>query len=395
MRKFCNWITKYWWIILIFIVTGYIVFVSIIDIPELNRVTYTAFKYLNKIIAPLGVVIGLMLGYPLLKRRLLDSYVTKQFEIIYQNNRKVRKECLRLKDKYPVKDKSQALSSDYLLSIVNDVKRLYELAFDANPDAYKYSYLLYKSLQTFQKKVNKTIPKHFYELYYNETLSSFVNNHIERIYQYSWSIGFAPKNSNIKEDSILNNKIKKYVIENKYYHVDCIDHSFSYKIASALLVSFFSTNISCLRAQNISLFQSCYETAPSPSPFARIMYNNNIYMPLVLKGDFGLGLIGRLELVGFKRETTTNGTSSVIYLICHYANISCVGFVQGCIKDKESFVKYEDAYIGKNVLSADDIKEFYIDGERAIIKIEERKAMSYFSQIRNLLCKKMNKEVRY
>jgi hypothetical protein len=396
MKKFYDWAINFWWIILICIMVAYIVFVSVINISELSKITTTIFNYFNQIIAPLVAIIGLILGYPLLKRKLVDSYVTKQFEIIHENNRLVRKECLSLKEKYPIKYISQNLNHEFLTTIVNDVKRLNELAIDANPDAYKYSYLLYKSLQTFSEKTKKEIPINFYEHYFCETLSSFVYNHVEQIYRYSKSIGFVPKNSNIKEKLILTSKLNKYVIDNKYYQVEGLDHSFSYKKASALLVSFFSTNISCLNEKNGLLFQSSYKTAPSPSPFARIMYYQNIYMPLVLEGEKLINfLVPRLALVGYVRHKSTKIESGISthYLICHYANISQCGFVEDCIKNKQSLSTYKDTYIKETVLNVTDIEEFDINGESIIIKIDEEKAMKYFIQVKNPLCKEMDTEI--
>jgi hypothetical protein len=372
----------------------YIVFVSIINIPELNRVTTTAFGYFDKIIAPLGVILGLILGYPLLKRKLIDGYVTKQFEIIHENNRIVRKECLRLKEKYPVKQISKTLDQEFLVGIVEDIKRLNELAIDANPNSYKYSYLIYKSLLTFREKMPSDIPNNFHEQYYCETLSEYVFNHIEHVYRYSTSIGFVPRNGVIIEKPILISKLKKYVIDNNYYQVEGFDHSFSYQNASALLVTFFSTNIGCLDTNNGLLFQSSYKIAPTPSPFARIMHNRGIYMPLVLEGEKLFGFVPKLSFVGYNGIKSTKADSGIStqFLICHYANLSQGSFVKGCIKDKNSLSTYKDSYIGKTVLNVADIVEFDINGESVIIKIHRDKAIEYYNQIKKTLCKIMNKE---
>ena len=396
MKKYLDWMINHWWVILICIVTVYIIVVSIINIPELNRVTTTSFNYFNQIIAPLGVILGIILGYPLLKRKLIDSYITKQFEIIHDNNRIVRKECLRLKQKYPVKYISQYLNQEFLAMLLEDVKKLNELAIDANPDAYKYSYLLYKALETFSEKIKSNIPYISHERYFIETLSTFVHNHIDQIYLYSKSIGFIPQNSNIKEKPILVSKLKEFVTDNKYYHVEDIDHSLSNKPTSALLVTFFSTTFRSLSTQNGFLFQSCYETAPTPSPLARIMYNQSIYLPLVLEGKKIMNFVDPiLVLVGYVREESLMVESGIStdYLVCHYANISNFGFVSGCIKEKQSLSTYKDTYIQETVFNPSDIEEFRINGESITIKISEEIAMKYFIQVKEALCKKMDEEI--
>ncbi len=397
LKKFYKWTINFWWIILICGIIVFIVLVSILNAPELNRITTTVFEYFNLIIAPLGVILGLILGYPLLKRKLIDSYITKQFEIIHENNRTVRKECLLLKEKYPIKYISKELNHEFLSDIVSDVKRLTEMAIDASPDAYKYSYLLYKSLHAFSEKTKKEIPKNYNEDYYCETLSSFVYNHLEQIYRYSRSIGFVPDKSDIKEKLILTPKLKKYVIENKYYQIEGIDLTFSYKTASALLVSFFSTNFSSLRADNGLLFQCCYKSAPSPSPIARIMYNRKIYMPLIFEGDKLLNIFDQsLFFVGYVREKSTNLETGITnhYLHCHYANISLHSFVEGTINNKQSLTKFKDSFLGETVLNIDDIEKFEKNGESIIIKIDEEKAMKNFIQVKKQLIKKMEKEIR-
>lgn len=397
IRNCGYWILNQWWVILICSIILYVVIVSIINLPELNRVTTAVFSYLNQIIAPLGVIIGLLLGYPLLKHKLIDGYITKQFEITHENNRVVKKECLNLKEKYPDEYISKSLNQEYLIEILQDLKRLNELAIDANPEVYKYSYLLYKSLQTFRNKTQGGIPNSFHEQYYCETLSSFIFNHIDSIYRYSQSIGNTPSNRKIKEKQILVSMLNKYVIDNKYYEIDNFNDSLSFKHASALLVSFFSTNIRCLGDRNGLLFQSCYEVVPTPSPIARIMYNQSIYLPLILTGEEFLHFFRpQLVLVGYSRQKSTQFESGVTnhFIICHYSNISNFGFVNGSLKDKQDFVKFKDTYLECETLEVDDIESFDINGESIIIKVNEENAMKYFTRIKGVLSKKMNDETR-
>lgn len=394
MKKIINWIINYWWILLICLLTLYIILVSIFNCPELSRITTTTFSYFSQIIAPLGVILGLILGYPLLKRKLIDSYITNQFEIIHENNRVLRKECLRLKEKYPAKYISQGISEEYLETALNDLENLNRLAIDANPDSYKYSYLLFKSLKKFkeEQKINPS------EHYYNETISTFIFNHVENIYNYSKSIGFVPENSNIKIKQLFNSRIGKYVIDNTYYEIDGLDQSISYKKASALLVLFFYTNIRCSSTSmgNGLLFKSCYTSVPSPSPFARIMHNQKIYIPLILKGEPIMNVfIPTLVFVGYERIKTTKMESGISthYLICHYANISQGGFVEGCIKNKESLSEYKDSYLSETVIKLEDLEEFKVNKESISFKISEKDAMKYYAKVKKVLCKKMDNEI--
>lgn len=112
-------------------------------------------------------------------------------------------------------------------------------------------------------------------------------------------------------------------------------------------------------------------------------------MPLVLEGEQILFFIPKLVLVGFKRVKS----NSEKYLICHYSNISQVGFVENNIEDKNDLSQYHDNYINVNVLSPKDIIKCYKNGENIIIKIHEDTAMKYFNQVKKQLLKKMNDEI--
>jgi hypothetical protein len=393
-----DWISGYWWIALILLLLGYIVFISVVNDPALNRITSSIFHYVNQSIAPLGVILGLILGYPLLKNKLVASYVTKQFEIIYENNRIVRKEALKLKDKYPNKNDSKVLERESLLIMLEDVRKLNELAIDAHPYAYEYSYLLYKSVLNFVERTENNIPDDYHEHYYYETLSSFIHEHINRIYYHARSIGFIPTRSSIKEKSILVTKLDKYVTGNSYYEVEGIDNLISNRPTKALLVDFFSSNVKKLGKENGLLFECCYRSYPRPSPYARIMYNQGFYMPLVLQGEALIAdfMIPQLILVGYKKYHSVLLDSGQVEhnIVFHYANISEFGFIDGRFRDKQSLLSYKDIYINEDVWTVDDIDDLEVNGERIIVTIQEEKVKKYFSQVKEILCKTMEQEMQ-
>ena len=115
LYKMKEWLKQYWWII----VLVFILLLSIIVIFSCNQEQISRFErlgeLLSKLITPVCVVLGLILGYQLLKRKLLDGYISKQFEIIYNANRKVRNQCLQLREKYSPKMNSHDLTRDDLI----------------------------------------------------------------------------------------------------------------------------------------------------------------------------------------------------------------------------------------------------------------------------------------
>lgn len=317
-----NWIKKYWWIVVIVVLIAYIITIGVINCKLINDATRMILDNLSLLITPLGVILGLVLGYPLLKRKLVDSYITKQFEIIHDNNRDVKKECLKLQEKYPIKYIANKLTKKYLEEAVQDMYKLKEIATEANQDAYKYSYLVYKSLKLFAEKNPATILDTHLSQYYCENISNFINGHLDQIYKYSQSIGYISTTA-VKRKTILIDKLKRYVTDNHLYQVDNIDKSLSHKHTSALLVLFSSTNVAELSSNNGLLFQCCYEAAPTPSPFVRMMFNRGVYIPPILYGGKEMGFFEkRLCLVGFKREHSTKlhrGITTYSYIF-YYAN---------------------------------------------------------------------------
>ena len=97
-----NWIKKYWWIILMSLVIFFLLIVAIVNCTSMNRVIEAFLDYLNKLITPFGIIAGLV-GYPLLKRKLVETYITKQLETINDANVILRQKCLELMRKYPSK----------------------------------------------------------------------------------------------------------------------------------------------------------------------------------------------------------------------------------------------------------------------------------------------------
>ena len=60
MKKWVSKIKDYWWVILICLLIIYVVTVSILNLPCLNRVTKDTLDYLNLLVPPIGVILGLI-----------------------------------------------------------------------------------------------------------------------------------------------------------------------------------------------------------------------------------------------------------------------------------------------------------------------------------------------
>ena len=251
---------QHWWII----VLVFILLLSIIVIFSCNQEQISRFEklgeLLSKLITPVCVVLGLILGYPLLKRKLLDGYISKQFEIIYNANRKVRNQCLQLREKYSPKMNSHDLTRDDLIEALKEMKALNEISIDASENVYKYSYLVYKALSFYEEKTRNGIKPDVEYRPYREGLYTWLHYHIMQIYRYSRSVGIIPQ-MDAEERKILNDRLNRYVTDNSYFEIKNLDKSISYQHNSAQLVIFSGLNNSHIDDSDWILNECCYKAA--------------------------------------------------------------------------------------------------------------------------------------
>lgn len=100
------WCHLNWWLITIVIV---ILITIISTLTDTNDKLNEWAESLTKLLTPTSIILGLILGYPLLKKKLTESYIAKQFDIMDNANRAVRTKCIELQDKY-----SQAKRSNHI-----------------------------------------------------------------------------------------------------------------------------------------------------------------------------------------------------------------------------------------------------------------------------------------
>lgn len=368
--------------------------ISIIDSKSVNTVTKNFLEYFNLIVTPICLIIGIIIGYPLIKKKLVEDYVSRQFEIMHKANRVLRKECLALMNKYPQKGISNQLDEEELIQCLSNISSLYHIAFDANPDAHKYAKLLKETLEEFYK----CYPKDANQFYYKESLHSFIHVHTKQIYDYATSLG-TNFDGNIVKKNRLVNKLDEFVHDNKYAYIDSVDYSISYNQTSQLLVIFFENSLHNIRYDNPLYHYASYKIAPTPCPFARILFIKEVYLPLIVKNNkhmpFGFEL--KLHLIGFSPRVSKNNGQEKHFYVCHYANIGNIMFVQSYIKDDPTMEDYSDIYIEETANSslADyKVSNFQIASNAEIItfEVETELLNRMFVSKKHMLTKKMKAE---
>lgn len=334
------WCHLNWWLITIVIV---ILITIISTLTDTNDILNEWAESLTKLLTPTSIILGLILGYPLLKKKLTESYIAKQFDIMDNANRAVRTKCIELQDKYSQAKRSNHITIEYIAEAQDDFLELRQKAIDAAPDVYKYANLIYQSLSNLYEIYERQDKEQVFD--YKEQLSTWLNEQTHEIYDYSKSVGCIPTGMT-KSKKRLNKRLSEFVSGNSFIEVCDIDHSIDYLHSAAMLVIFYGKNNHIFDYNNINYFLACYKSAPSPSPFARLMYNSAIYFPPVLRGQKKLIFhYPELFLIGYSRRISSSPKGEERYYICTYANMSNVSFVIGTIHNLDSLTEYKDGYL--------------------------------------------------
>ena len=387
-ENFTKWCKINWWILLLIS----IVFFSLIfSILGKNNIIDNWAKTLTNILTPTSIILGLVLGYPLLKKKLTESYIAKQFDIMDNANRVVRAKCILLQDKYIQGYRSSEITVEYITEAKKDILELRQLAIDAIPDVYRYINLIYRTLMEMEKYYS--IFGESMHFYYKEELSTWLNEQLHETYNYSRTIGVLP-NGATRSKKRLNNRLSKFVSDNYFIEIEDLDRTIDYFHNSSMLVIFYAKNNALFSKDHLYWFKSCYKAAPSPSPYARLMYNSCIYIPLILKSKSKLLLhYAELYLMGYTRMTSGSfDGKEETYYICTYANLSNVSFVEGTIQNIDSLKEYGDGYLNIE-LPLDNFTKFSKHKEFIQVQISEEAAVSQYNDIAYRLQSKLKAEM--
>lgn len=362
------WCHLNWWLITIVIV---ILITIISTLTDTNDILNEWAESLTKLLTPTSIILGLILGYPLLKKKLTESYIAKQFDIMDNANRAVRTKCIELQDKYSQAKRSNHITIEYIAEAQDDFLELRQKAIDAAPDVYKYANLIYQSLSNLYEIYERQDKEQVFD--YKEQLSTWLNEQTHEIYDYSKSVGCIPTGMT-KSKKRLNKRLSEFVSGNSFIEVGDIDHSIDYLHSAAMLVIFYGKNNHIFDYNNINYFLACYKSAPSPSPFARLMYNSAIYFPPVLRGQKKLIFhYPELFLIGYSRRISSSPKGEERYYICTYANMSNVSFVIGTIHNLDSLTEYKDGYLDIP-FSIENLSDFSKTGEVIQFRISVEEA---------------------
>lgn len=394
-----KWLKNNWWWSLLIVIL-LICIVLVLWCPSCIEKTKTIIQLYSEFLSPTAIILGLVLGYPLLKRKLVDGHITKQFEIINEANRKVRNEALRLKAKYPIEQDFTPMSKEYLTSVYEDVCLLNELSFEANSVLYKYTELLRRALHLYIKEYDKHIGEkgivqdgNSMYIINRDTLKAWMQYHLVTVYDYARTMQEVPTKSP-KERKYEEGDVSKYLTENTFYEIESLDPSISYYYNSQYLMKYQENNNKSLSDRDWLFFKYCYSSVRTTKAMARMMYKDRVYLPLVLSRGTGEIFNETLCLVGYKKSDVINLSTwqTIDSYVCFYASIGVLDNTS-IIKKSEDLNGFIDTYIGRGF---DMTMYEVIDSKHRMIQVEMRidKAKENYKIVKKKLIANMKKEMK-
>jgi len=347
-------------------------------------------KYTKEIVTIIGLAAAIALGYPALRKKLIEDHVKKIIDEIQSSNKEIKVLCQSLSDKHLSRTyKSEILSIHDIQQTYNELDDLHKKALNASQEVLTFTFLLKRTVQGILRSYD---PKnHAYRIFSDE----FYGFYIQVLYEIAFfatkivNIPASPKTVRIK---YLTRVIEKYVTYNKYKKFKYFEQGVDYHVASPLLLSFYGR---LCNYHNIIILRAAYKIFKSPAPIIRLLYLNGFYFPPVLKKkEPSLFFPMSFHLIGFKRQTQygEKGEKEIVSLI--YANISeMVNFTKS-IKKEEIENEFVDDYISsKDVDIKKAIKIDFGNLENVTIDFERSYIKDLFKKNKRLIKDKMLKEI--
>ncbi len=379
-----------WWEILLALL---FIFTTVIVFTPYTQILKDWADLLKTVLTPVTIILGIILGYPLLRKRLTEQHVLKQFEIMTSANRNVRHKIIELSDKYQPEKITTDLDLNYVNKVLEDVITLKQCALDATPDVYRYANLVFKTLNNLSSIYSSYSDSHYPILINKRNLQIWLLKQLREIFDFSKSIGVISSGKAV-EKNVVNSSLSPFVTHNSIYEIKDIAHCIQYYHSDAMLVLFFGTTNETLTEDCIPVFKSTYDACPTPAPYARLLWLNSIYFPPQIISKESLMLLrGHFQLIGFRRKvTSSSGGVEKRYYICIYSDVIDNGFLDYTLNAISKLSEYSDGYLETDI----DIHRFdsfkQIDARTFTVQISVENAHDYFNAVKPTLEAKLLSE---
>jgi hypothetical protein len=298
-------------------------------------------KYTIEILTIVGLVFGLSLGFPFLKRKLKEQQASKIIDDIFKANKVVKRECISLIDKYIFKThESYILNKSELETILKDIMEIERHTFNSNSQVITLTFLSKKLIQILIKnyKIKQTISISSREIY---------NILIDLLSEIEFFATFVVnlKGFQFKSFKYAKKELRPYTSDYKFKKYKKAPQGLVYSSTSVITLKFFQI---ILKTNNYLISRSAYKIIGESSPIVRFLYLKKIYFPVVLESNEDSPFWGdhALFLVDFNFSTQLNSANNVRKIVkLTYSNLVDNYQFTKILKKDDIINKYHDGYI--------------------------------------------------
>jgi len=348
-------------------------------------------KYTKDILVIIGLVGGIGIGYPALRKKLTEDHVKKLIQEIQDSNKEIKIICHTSIDKHLSRTyKNEPVSEHDLQSLYNELDTLHKKSLNASKEVVTFVFYLKRTVQGVLRQYPPSQKIH--SIITTGEIYGLYIMILQEIVLFTTKIVNIPHSSSTKQFRYINKKIEPFMTKTRFKRFKHFEQGVDNKIASPLLSSFYSQINRC---SNILILKAAYKITQSPAPISRLLYLNKIYFPVILKSItkdmFGYRYY---HLVGFNRSLQFSKEGEKVVYNLNYANISDVFHFTRALNPSKIFTEFKDAYINSKGISQVQISKIGKgEFENISVTVEEAHISRMFKRNKRILKRKMKNEI--
>lgn len=310
-------------------------------------------KYVIDASGPTIALIGILITFPLLRKKLTENHITNALNEIQRTNINVLKNNHELIDLYlPNTYIGRRLSKKETEKLLADIKKAFYLSQSGSSDVMTILFYLKSTIQNLLKNFNSRPER----LVTAIDVYALAINTLEIVNFYCTQVAQIPKSGETINLDIINKKIVKYTSHNEYKKYKYFRQGVIHDANSSHFTLFYNKVLKCSCPL---ILRAAFQIYCSPAPVLKEMYLFGIYAPTELvtieEKPSPLGLKNRkVYLIGikFQTELTPRKSREVVDLI--YSNPDDIHLFANHLNFDQLKNSFKDSFIHDSQF---DIKE--------------------------------------
>lgn len=356
------------------------------------------FNAVQQLLVITGLILGIVLGYPLLERGLRDDNIKEVVKDIQASNIKVGRSSVEVID-YLIEAADRPdffLEKKDIEELREKIRSLYYEAFIASKEIATILSLLHELLIRLLREFGKPeaenirVPKgRFYQL---------ILTALQRVVFFATKAVVLPASSKTKEVSFLNERLANYVSDNEFKKFADLERGASFNTTNSILINLLG-EINSLNQPIVS--KSFAKIHLDPSAILRILHLHEVYIPPVIRSDKAkseFGKMANLYLVSFELITEHHSKEDAVpkkVIKALYANLNA-GFVFASTLTKDMLVHdYTDDFFGDQRLSDWKVQRYIYHGNEVFeITVDRELAEQQYQRRKAAILQKMKEDIK-